>query len=192
VSSIATVDATGNVTIGNVGTTTIQLYQPQSENYSTIIANTIVNVAKQTASISMPNLTWNLSATPTDLQWNSVAYGNGLFVAVAVDGSGNNVMTSPDGITWTTRTPANNNLWYVINYGKDLYGNGLFAAVSGAGTADTSRYIMTSPDGITWTARVAAIVIVLHTVMIYAEMGFLLHYILVIGHILVMTVLHGL
>ncbi len=77
-------------------------------------------------------------------QWNSVTYGNGLFVAVAGSGT-NRVMTSPDGITWTPRTAAATNPWSSVTYG-----NGMFVAVASAGT--TSR-VMTSPDGITWTAR---------------------------------------
>jgi len=57
-------------------------------------------------------------------------------------------MTSPDGIAWTSRTPASDNLWQSVTYG-----NGLFAAVSSTGT--TNR-VMTSPDGITWTSRTPA------------------------------------
>jgi hypothetical protein len=37
-------------------------------------------------------------------------------------------MTSPDGITWTSRTSAANNLWWGVTYG-----NGLFVAVSSDG-----------------------------------------------------------
>ena len=44
---------------------------------------------------------WTTSKSAADNQWFSVCYGNGLFVAVAFTGSGNRVMTSPDGITWT-------------------------------------------------------------------------------------------
>lgn len=40
-----------------------------------------------------------------DNAWLSVTYGNGLFVAVAGSGTGNRVMTSPDGITWSLYTP---------------------------------------------------------------------------------------
>jgi hypothetical protein len=63
--------------------------------------------------------------------WRSVTYGNGLFVAVAVSGTGNRVMTSPDGITWTIRTSAADNLWYGVTYG-----NGLFVAVAASGIRD--------------------------------------------------------
>ncbi|QQR64991.1 hypothetical protein IPH92_00195 [Candidatus Kaiserbacteria bacterium] len=84
--------------------------------------------------------------------WQSVTYGNGLFVAVSGTGAGtinDRVMTSPDGITWTPRTAATNNYWYSVTYG-----NGLFVAVAGSGTI--SDKVMTSPDGITWTPRTAA------------------------------------
>jgi hypothetical protein len=56
-------------------------------------------------------------------------------------------MTSPDGITWTSRTSAADNEWRSV-----AYGNGLFVAVSISGT----NRVMTSPDGITWTSRTAA------------------------------------
>jgi hypothetical protein len=57
-------------------------------------------------------------------------------------------MTSPDGITWTSRTSAADNDWYGVTYG-----NGVFVAVSDSGTGNR---VMTSPDGITWTSRTSA------------------------------------
>ena len=53
-------------------------------------------------------------------------------------------MTSPDGITWTARTPAEGN-----NSEVRAYGNSVWVAVSGNGT----HRVMTSPDGITWTVQ---------------------------------------
>ena len=79
-------------------------------------------------------------------EWQSVTYGNGLFVAVSGDGT-NRVMTSHDGINWTARQAAGNGSWQSVTYG-----NGLFVAVSQWG----SHAIMTSPDGITWTVRSSA------------------------------------
>ena len=91
---------------------------------------------------------WTERSSAADNNWTSITYGNGLFVAVAASGSGNRVMTSPDGITWTPRTSAADNNWTSITYG-----NGLFVAVAGSGTGNR---VMTSPDGITWTIRTSA------------------------------------
>jgi hypothetical protein len=41
-----------------------------------------------------------------------------MFIAVATSGINNYVMSSPDGITWTSRTAAENNTWYSRNLGK--------------------------------------------------------------------------
>ncbi|MBT9168395.1 MAG: hypothetical protein DDT19_01740 [Syntrophomonadaceae bacterium] len=91
---------------------------------------------------------WTPRTSAADNNWYSVTYGNGLFVAVAFSGTGNRVMTSPDGINWTLRTSAADNAWVSVTYG-----NGLFVAVAQSGTGNR---VMTSPDGITWTARTSA------------------------------------
>jgi hypothetical protein len=92
---------------------------------------------------------WIPRYTPNDYSWNSVTYGNGLFVAVAYDGGVNGIMTSPDGVTWTTRVnPAPAALWWSVTYGGSLF---VAVAVNNAYTAQT---VMTSPDGILWTLRV--------------------------------------
>jgi len=102
-----------------------------------------------TANAQCPaGITWTSRTSAADNSWNSVAYGNGLFVAVAPFATGNGVMTSPDGITWTSRTPAANNHWLSVTYG-----NSLFVAVAASGTGNR---VMTSPDGITWTSRTSA------------------------------------
>jgi hypothetical protein len=94
---------------------------------------------------SPDGITWTARAAAEANRWNGVTYGNGLFVAVAYDGT-NSVMTSPDGITWTARAAAEANDWFGVTYG-----DGLFVAVASTGT----NRVMTSPDGTTWTARVA-------------------------------------
>ncbi|SMP66566.1 S-layer homology domain-containing protein [Anoxynatronum buryatiense] len=69
----------------------------------------------------------------------STCYGNGTFVAVGDNGT---ILTSPDGVTRTTRNSGTtNDLWGVT------YGNGTFVAVG------KSETILTSPDGVTWTTR---------------------------------------
>ncbi len=61
-------------------------------------------------------------------------------------------MTSPDGITWTSRTSAADNDWVSVTWGGPT-GSELFVAVSYSGTGNR---VMTSPDGITWTSRTSA------------------------------------
>jgi predicted RecA/RadA family phage recombinase len=80
--------------------------------------------------------------------WQSVVFGNGIFVAVSNTGTGDRVMTSSDGITWTSRTSAADNDWTSVTFG-----NSLFVAVAETGTGDR---VMTSSDGITWTSRTSA------------------------------------
>ena len=55
--------------------------------------------------------TWSLRTQASSDNWRSVcwSYDLGLFCAVSSTGTGNRVMTSPDGITWTSRTSAADN-----------------------------------------------------------------------------------
>ncbi len=99
-------------------------------------------------STAQAQFTWTTSQSTADLPWQSVAYGNGVFVAVANGITGNGVMTSPDGSTWTSRSSAADNLWYSVTYG-----NGLFVAVAQSGTGNR---VMSSPNGIDWTSRSSA------------------------------------
>ena len=52
--------------------------------------------------------------------WRGIAYGNGIYVAVAQSGT-NRVMTSTDGTTWTSRTQAEANEWASIPFGNDIF-----------------------------------------------------------------------
>jgi len=107
-------------------------------------------VIKTPVNIASTGTTWTSQSSPVGANnvWFSVAYGNGLFVAVSLDGTGNRVMTSPDGITWTSRTSAADNNWRAVTFG-----NGLFVAVAVTGTGNR---VMTSPDGINWTIHTSA------------------------------------
>jgi hypothetical protein len=80
-------------------------------------------------------------------EWESVAYGNGIYVAVSSTGT-NRVMTSTDGENWTVRPSSNDsNAWKAITFG-----GGKFVAIATSGT----NRVMTSTDGITWTGYAAA------------------------------------
>jgi hypothetical protein len=68
--------------------------------------------------------------------------GNPLFVAVSESGRrGNQVMTSTDGTTWTSRIAAADNDWQSVTYGEPS-GNPVFVAVANSGTGNR---VMTSP-----------------------------------------------
>lgn len=71
----------------------------------------------------------------------SIAYnGSNLYVAAGTQGA---LYSSPDGITWTSRTSG----FGANNINKVIYANSLWIAVGANGT------ITTSSDGVTWTAR---------------------------------------
>ena len=83
--------------------------------------------------------------------WNSVAYGDGVWVAVSNMGLGaaSRVMRSVDGgSTWTTVAEAEANRWWSV-----AYGDGVWVAVSLDGT---NRVMRSTDAGLTWQAIAAA------------------------------------
>ena len=94
--------------------------------------------------LSSDGINWTAYPIPSG-GWRDVAWSGslGLFSAVAF----NAIITSPDGINWTTRTSPQSNDWRAITWSDDL---SLFCASGGSGT----NRMMTSPDGITWTDRI--------------------------------------
>jgi len=71
-------------------------------------------------------------------------------VAVASSGTGNRVMTSSDGLTWTAGPAAADQEWRSLCWAPQL---GLLVAVSSTGS---NQRVMTSSDGRNWTLRTAA------------------------------------
>jgi hypothetical protein len=104
---------------------------------------TVVRIDNKSPDDSGATVSWTTRTSAANNTWNSVAYGNGLFVAVSSTSTNQSVMTSSDGITWTLRTGTTTNSWKSVTFG-----NGLFVAVAQSGTGNR---VMTSPDGITWT-----------------------------------------
>ena len=104
------------------------------------------SVISPVSASATPDVTaWTSEVSAGDNMWADITFGNGIFVAVAIDGDGSRVMTSPDGITWTLRTPAALLRWKSITFG-----GGQFVAVKSSGVG---KSVMTSPDGITWTLQ---------------------------------------
>jgi hypothetical protein len=93
-----------------------------------------------TASWGSVGTKWTYRATASDSIYSIAYNGSNLYVAVGSNGS---LLSSPDAITWTSRTSG----FGAQDIRRVAYGNGLWVAVGNAGT------ITTSTDGITWTAR---------------------------------------
>eukprot|EP00918_Siedleckia_nematoides_P083636 GHVU01183338.1.p1 GENE.GHVU01183338.1~~GHVU01183338.1.p1 ORF type:complete len:583 (+),score=31.41 GHVU01183338.1:1283-3031(+) len=120
----------------------------------TITAALATNVSISSLGVAGDLITSGITWTPrasadNTFGWRSVCYGNGIFVAVANSGTGNRVMTSPDGQTWIQRAASDDTFgWFSV-----CYGYGIFVAVAYTGTGNR---VMTSPDGQTWTPRASA------------------------------------
>ena len=95
--------------------------------------------------------TWT-GRTIAAIQYNSICWAPELGIFCAV---GNTVTpgaaTSPDGVTWTTRTTPTNMALESVCWSPELR---LFCAVARSGTGPD---IITSPDGVTWTSRTAPV-----------------------------------
>ncbi len=94
--------------------------------------------------------TWYSRTSASDSSWLSVCWSPELtlFCAVSSSGTGNNnVMTSPDGVNWITRS-TNNNQWQSVCWSPEL---SIFCAVASIGNGR----VMTSSDGIVWTTRLS-------------------------------------
>lgn len=94
---------------------------------------------------STDGLAWTARTAANNITWNGLAWNGTVFCAVG-NGTGNQAMTSPDGITWTGRAISANN-W------QDVAWNGTVFCAIGFGATNRAA---TSPDGITWTNRTAA------------------------------------
>jgi len=75
--------------------------------------------------------------------WNSITFGGGFFAAVSENGT-NRLMTSSDGLNWTSKViPLQT--WKKITYGK-----GIFLAVSSSSSGTNTKIIYSLDNGNTW------------------------------------------
>jgi hypothetical protein len=81
-------------------------------------------------------------------QWLSVAYGNGVWIAVSLDGTNRVMRSTNDGTSWTAVAAAEANSWLSV-----AYANGVWIAVANSGT---NRVMRSTNDGTSWTAVAAA------------------------------------
>jgi hypothetical protein len=105
----------------------------------------VANELPAAASTStVPTIAWSnhVQASPSGINWASVAYGNGRFVAVGSTSTDGVVAISSDGQNWTTTTQGTAR-WAVVTYG-----DGRFVAIGEGLSAGTSE-VMTLADGST-------------------------------------------
>lgn len=92
------------------------------------------------AAVSANGTSWTTNTgLPASQLWSSIAYGNGVYVAVSKT-SGTAYATSTNGSTWTARTSLPSGV-----YSEVLYAGGKFVAVG-------TNIVATSTDGLTWSA----------------------------------------
>jgi hypothetical protein len=116
-------------------------------------ATAAASPAPVTTSTTVPGPDPNLGAIWTAVpaaeasNWRWVAYGNGVFVAVANDGTNRVMRSEDDGQSWTAVPAAGASNWLSV-----AYGNGVWIAVASDGT---NRVLRSEDDGVTWTAVAA-------------------------------------
>lgn len=92
---------------------------------------------------------WDTSDTgmPNNLSWRGIAWSPklGIFCVVGLSGD-DRILTSPDGVNWTSHTAPANNQWVEVCWSPELE---IFCAISSNGT----NRVMTSPDGVNWTLQ---------------------------------------
>ena len=92
---------------------------------------------------------WCAVAASEANNWYSVAYGDGVWVAVASGGTNRVMRSTDDGVTWTAVAVTETaNDWLSV-----AYGDGVWVAVSYDGINQVMR---STDDGVTWTAVAAS------------------------------------
>lgn len=131
--------ATG-AAIGTVGGVTINAL-----NKFRALNNRLIYVGGSTTGVSMivfstdTGVTWQGGKGVLPNNLNDIAYGNGVYVAVA---NGGMIETSPDLLAWTARASGVTEALYAVVFDPDL---GRFVAFGASGR------VLTSPDAINWT-----------------------------------------
>ena len=119
----------------------------------------LINTGLGEKSVISEDDVWKLSNI--GVQFNSITYSGslGLFVTVGERGI---ILTSSDGVTWTSQTSGVSVVLYGITYSESL---GLFVAVGASGT------ILTSSDGVTWTSQTSGVSAALWGITYSASLG---------------------
>jgi len=128
-----------------IGSTTWGAPAYGNEKFVSLAVDSINDSLPAYAAYSTDALSWTISTTPGYA--TSLAYGNGVFVAVNGELFEQSTFTaySTDAITWTANTMPQNAEWAAITHNGNI-----FVAVGGGLYSD--GYAAQSTDGITWTS----------------------------------------
>jgi hypothetical protein len=114
------------------------------------VAELFIGVSNNaTTAESSPNgIAWTSRTLPQTANWQNIAFGNDILVAICNNANTTVAASSVDGITWIARTitAAGASRGY---YGC-AFGNGVFVATTGGGATTVAS---SSTDGLTWTPR---------------------------------------
>ncbi len=103
---------------------------------------------------SADGVSWTVTNLPTAPVVRGIAFGGGLWVVPCErngsdSGNTQNILTSPDGTTWTARTTGAGTLWKVAH---TTVGSGnLYVAGGLASNSPAGSNVAYSPDAIAWT-----------------------------------------
>ena len=119
----------------NASLTITNVQLAQSGLYTVTVSNAFGSITSPAARLEFLGQ-WRLRDAT---QAYGITFGNGLFVAVGEKGT---ILTSPNGIQWTSRPVATS-----AKLTSVAYGNPIYTAVGESGT------IVTSADAVNWTVR---------------------------------------
>jgi hypothetical protein len=89
--------------------------------------------------ISTDGINWTKASLPSADYWQTVAYGNGVYVAIANSSAA--VSVSSDASNWSSQ-----NIFF-NQWNSIIYHNNIFITIG------TGSMVATSTNGITWTQR---------------------------------------
>lgn len=134
-----------SIDVGNGG------YDIKFDGTSRYVVMSATSTATHRTCTSDPTVTGNWSdiTLPSSASWRTVAYGNGIWVALQ-DGT-RSYATSTNGTTWTSRTLPTNRTNSQQNDSRMVFANGYFYYITDPAGVDLDTYLMKSSDGINWT-----------------------------------------
>lgn len=108
-------------------------------------------VSNQGAQWSNDGISWNIATTPNSRDHYSCDFAPelGLYVAVSSFAATNNIMTSTNSVTWTSRSKSTNGTFGPVTWCPGY--NKFIAQSNGGSSASTEINLWSSSDGINWT-----------------------------------------